>query len=160
MIRSRPKVHVEIPLPPQQVLEQFRSALEPQDALCQGHVGGSELSLTVRDADQHIWSPWVSLEVRGSESGTTLHGNIGPKPQLWSLFVAIYALLVFAFIGSTVYAIVQLTLNWPLTGVGAAAAALVALSGACSVDLMGRRQSEAQRDTLHHFIDLALNGGE
>jgi len=159
-MRRRPQVHRELPLSAEQVLARLRDALDHKDAVCDGVVGANEVSLTVREADRRVWSPWVSLEVRAADGGSTLHGNIGPNPSLWGLFVAIYATLVFGAIAGTVYAFVQWTLGWPPTGAWAATGALVALSGACGVDLLGRNKSQGQRDTLHAFIDASLAVGE
>ncbi len=145
-----------VPLDQTVVLGRFRERLTQPDAPCQGHVGRGELSLTIRQDQQHAWSPWVSLDVYPSQDGTTLRGHIGPAPHLWGLFVAIYATFVFGFIAGTVYGYVQWSLGWDPVGFKIGVGSLVALGASCGVDLAGRRVGQGQMDVIHDFIEATL----
>ncbi|MEZ4236996.1 MAG: hypothetical protein R3F59_12755 [Myxococcota bacterium] len=158
-MRERPVVDLVTPLPAEEVLARFAQRLIPDDRPCDGHVGRRELSLLVREADRHVFSPWLSLEVTPGPEGTEMRGHFGPHPNLWSLFVALYATQVFVFLGGTMFGWVQLQMGDPPIGLLYAGAALLGLACSCGVDLAGRRagapQMQRVRAFIHDVVDVA-----
>ena len=159
-MRPRPLVHLLLPLPPADVLARVRARLEDPACPCEGAVGSRELSLEPRAPRRHVFSPWISLEVRAHPSGASMRGRFGPHPHLWGLFVLLYATLVAAFIAGTTYGFVQWTLGDTPSGLYLGGGALLGLSLACSVDLLGRRVGREQMDTVHAFLAATLPEGE
>jgi len=85
---------------------------------------------------------------------------MGPEPSLWTGFVFVYAALVALFVGGTTYGLVQASLGEVPTGGWAAGAALVGLTGACGLDLLGRRLGRDQMDAIRSFVIRTLPDAE
>ena len=155
-MRPRPLVDVTVTAPPDEVLSRFRDCLATGACTCEGHVGQKELSLALAGESRHTFSPWVSLQAYPAPEGTRLRGHFGPHPNLWTLFVFIYATWVVVFIGGSVYGYVQFAMGEHPWGLYVALGAAVAQAGACGVDLIGRAYGRRQMDTLRQFIDATL----
>jgi len=151
-MKHRPLVSVEVPEPPDVVLERFRAELAEPAAPCSGHVGRAELSLRIADPNLHTWSPWLSLEVRPHEDGTLLRGRMGPQPELWTMFVFVYSAEVALGLGGAMYGFGQMMVGETPSGLWAAALALVGLGLSCAVDLTGRRVGRQQMAVLRDFV--------
>jgi len=151
-MRARPRVEYHVEQSKQQVLDGFAAALA-DGGECTGNVGRRDITLHLHPARRKLWSPWLQLRVEDDDDGgCTLVGTMGPQPNLWTAFVFVYSALVAAFIGGTMYGLVQLALEEPPTGLAATAAALVALAGACGLDLLGRRLGQGQMGIIRGYV--------
>ena len=159
-MRARPSVAYRVSVEQDVVFEGFRAALKEPGCPCSGTVGRQEITLHLQDDRRRPWSPWLQLRVESDESGTLLLGKMGPQPNLWTAFVFIYSCLVAAFVAGTMYGFVQSTLGDSPSGLYAAMGALVGLSGACGLDLLGRRLSQGQMGTIRGFVLRTVPGAE
>jgi len=155
-MRPRPLVDLEIEAPPDEVLDRFRHCLETGMCTCEGSVGTKELSLVLSGESRHVFSPWVSLEAHRWNEGTRLRGHFGPHPNLWTLFVFIYATWVVVFIVGSVLGYVQFAMSQTPWGLWVALGAALAQGVACSVDLIGRSLGRKQMHVLRQFIGTTL----
>lgn len=156
---ARPEVHWTVAMPVPVVLEAFERALSHPDCPCRGFAGRREVTLRVGDARHRMWSPWLQLEVREAEggSGTELLGVMGPRPELWTAFVFVYAALCAITLGGAVYGGVQANLGWAPTGFFATGAGLLGLGASCGTDLAGRRLGRGQMGILRGFAERTLD---
>lgn len=151
-MRARPYLQLELPLPPEEVLSRFERALCVEGAPCAGHVGSRELSLVVREAERHLFSPTISLEIRPAERGASVRGTFGPHPTLWTAFVLIYSALLFGVLISGSLGLVQWSLGMPAWGLWLAAGLAGVELLACAVDLGGRRIGATQMARMRRFV--------
>jgi hypothetical protein len=152
-MRGRPRIELTLSEDPGAVYERFTAALADPDCPCAGAAGRWLITLRMHASRRRAWSPWLQLEVKEHSDGTVLVGTMGPQPELWAGFLFVYALLVFAWIGGTMYGLVELSLGWSPTGFWAAGAALSGLALACGLDLLGRRLGEGQMGVLRGFVE-------
>lgn len=155
-MRPRPLVDLEIQAEPDEVLSRFQRCLDTGQCTCEGSVGTKELSLVLAGESRHTFSPWVSLEAHRWKGGTRLRGHFGPHPNLWTMFVFIYATWVVVFIIGAVLGYVQFVMQQPAWGLWIALGAGVAQGIACGVDLVGRRIGRGQMHVLRQFIGNTL----
>jgi hypothetical protein len=157
-MRQRPLLHLEVPLAPTGVLERFQQRLAEEGTPCAGHVGQRELSLIVCERERHLFSPYISLEVREQEGvGAVVRGRFGPHPTLWTGFMLIYSALLFGILISASYGFVQWTLDMPPWGLALAGALSAIELAACGVDLTGRRVGEPQMAGMRRFVCETLD---
>jgi len=159
-MRARPSVAYRVSTAQEAVFDDFSKALQDPGCPCSGTVGRQEITLHIRDDRRRSWSPWLQLRVESDESGTLLLGKMGPQPNLWTAFVFIYSCLVAALIAGTMYGFVQSTLGASPSGLYVAVGALVGLSAACGLDLLGRRLSQGQMGTIRGFVLRTVPGAE
>ena len=158
-MEGRPEVRWTVPLPVPVVLAAFERSLSQPGCPCRGFAGRREVTLRVGDARHRAWSPWLQLEVREASDGlgTELSGVMGPRPELWTAFVFVYAALCAVTLGGAVYGGVQANLGWAPTGFGATAVGLAGLGMSCGTDLVGRRLGRGQMGILRGFAERTLD---
>ncbi|MEM6930117.1 MAG: hypothetical protein AAF602_24470, partial [Myxococcota bacterium] len=125
-----------------------------------GRVSERHLSLRIAEADRHLWSPWISVELVDEPEGTKLQGYFGPQPYLWGLFTAAYAAQVFVFIAGTVHGMVSWTLDMPLTGLWVSLAMLGTLGLSCALNIAGEWAGKPQMDLTRAFLARTLGAAE
>lgn len=152
-MRSRPRVELAIPEVPSEVTRRFRLALEAPGCPCEGGVSPGWITLRVGPEQRRPWSPWLQLQVGGTDDRTVLRGVMGPQPEIWTAFVFVYAAMLCAVVAGGVYGGVQVSLGQPATGGLVGAAGLVGLGCACGCDLLGRRLGEGQMGLLRGFVE-------
>ena len=156
-LRLRPRFERVAPCRPGEVLDRLRAALSRPGAPCRGNVFGDHAVLYVLPAEERVWSPFLSLDVGWHPQGTCVRGLFGPKPAIWSLFVAAYAISLFGAVFAGGLAFVQWTLGQPAW----AALGLVGLAGVAALVTWafaryGQRRGQGQMSLLSGFLDDAL----
>jgi len=150
-MRPRPLVDFYAPLPPAEVLARVKDALGETETIT-GHVGRKEFSLEVKGDRSQPFAPRISLNVETADAGSHVRGRFGPKPDLWTAFVFIYAAQVALFVASTAYGLVQLGIGGDTTALAIAGVALGSLGVSCGVDLMARRRHDPHIQQVRDFI--------
>jgi hypothetical protein len=152
----RPRFEVAVTVPPGDVLHRIDERLaEPACRVVGSHVD-QHVNLYVEPGLRHYWSPHLQLELSPQGRGTHLHGLFGPHPNVWTLFMALYAVTAFFGLIGLTFGVSQLGLDqdpWALWVVPAAAA----LGGAFyAVALMGQRLAHEQMVMLRGFLEECL----
>lgn len=158
--QARPVAEFVVPTPPEQVVDRFARALGEAGCPVAGAVLSGHVDLYVREDDQHFWSPWLSIEVRREVDGTHVRGRFGPHPHVWTMFVAIYAVLGFGGVIALMYGLAQLTMGdpaWALLGLPAAGALAAFVLGA---EFIGKGLGSEQMWVIRDFVvrTLGLEG--
>ena len=155
-LRLRPRFSFVAPVALDMAIERLRAALAAPEAGCRGDVFRGHAVLHVPDAHQHIWSPFLSLDLEWHPDGTQVRGLYGPKPSVWSLFVAAYAVCAFLAIVALTFGASQWSLGqapWAFAGVPLAVLGGLVVYG---LALYGQRRGREQMDTLRRVLDTAL----
>ncbi|GAB5520914.1 MAG: hypothetical protein RhofKO_31650 [Rhodothermales bacterium] len=155
-IRLRPRFERITPHTPSEVLTQLRAALDAPNAPCYGNIFGDHAVLHVLHTDEHIWSPFLSLDVACHPEGTRVRGIFGPKPAVWSLFVAAYAICLFGALFAAAFAYAQSSLGqpaWALSGIALAGVGALVTWGFARY---GQHLGREQMILLRRFLDEVL----
>lgn len=113
--------------------------------------------LTVPDAEQHFWSPWLNVEVTPQGEGSHLFARFSPHPSVWTMFA-------FAYLGLSTVLLLSLCVAgalvmsgsspWALWISAAAALIMVAMWGASQV---GQRLAHAQMEELRAELERVVS---
>lgn len=154
----RPRFEMVAPHTPAEVTRRLRAALAQPGTPWRGEVYGPHSVVYVPLAEEHVWSPFLTLDLQWQGEGTLIRGRFGPKPSIWTLFVAAYAvcgcLAFFAlafgwsqwWIGQPAWALAML----PVTGIGALVVYGLARHG--------QRRGQGQMEALRRFLAEAVDG--
>ncbi len=154
--RLRPKFVVEVKRAPERVIDDFRAALDRPDAVVVGKIRGDVLQIGLPQAELTTWSPSLDLTVLASPTGATVHGRIGPQPQVWTTFMFFHMLIAMCGIGGLMWGIAQSLAGgsaWPLW---IAVAALFLHAFVAGAAFIGQGLGADQTHRLRSFIDDVL----
>jgi hypothetical protein len=153
----RPRFELTIDFAPQVVLARLDRALADPACGLVGSILDRHVELLVEHKRRHFWSPWLSAEVRPKGAGVMITGRFGPHPNLWTFFVALYAMWSFGAIGALVFGYSQWTLGHPPNALwGVPFAALLAL-GQYVGSIVGQRLGRRQMGEIRRFVRQALD---
>lgn len=158
--RMRPRFEVMVPCSSRAAAERIDAALGHADARCRGKVFGSHAVLYVPREEERVWSPFLSLDLVGVGDGTFVRGLFGPKPSVWTFFMACYAVCAFLALAALGFAYAQWSIGqplWALSVVGLAALGALATYGFARY---GQWRGHTQMDALRRFLDDALGSLE
>ncbi len=153
----RPHLELESPLAPGEALARLRRKLAVSGSSCCGTVLAEHVEITICDRDRHFWSPQVSLTAEPHAGGVVLRGRIGPQPHVWTLIVALYAVIAFSTLFALVFAASQWMVDRALWGLWALPAAAVVTALVYLIAYVGQRLGADETHTLLAFVDDALD---
>ncbi len=90
----RPKFVIRVALPAEEVLQRMDHFFAHGSRKIRGRVLGRHMYLTVPRERQRFWSPTLDVDVLPDERGCELRGYFGPLPNVWTMFLAMYAVLI------------------------------------------------------------------
>ncbi|WP_457654007.1 hypothetical protein [Rhodocaloribacter sp.] len=153
--RMRPRFEIVSARPPADVLARLRDQLEHTDCPCTGQIAGKHVHLRVDERDRRLWSPHLDVEVEPYDGGALLRGHFGPHPDVWTFFVALYAVLAFAVMVGLLFGASQWMLGTPPVALWAVPAALVLAAVIYGLALLGQRLSQDHMRRLRSFVEKA-----
>lgn len=160
-IRSRPRFRKYIKAPEQEVLKAFIN----KEAL-QGNVltrvATHHVFMKMEESQQHFWSPQLGLAVEPLENGGSLiRGLYGPRPQIWTMFVFLYAAISMGTLAMLIWGLSQHlvlhTYPWALWFVPGG---LLTVGGIYLLTQFGQKLSFPQMEEIHNQFHSTLSGFE
>ena len=156
-LQIRPTFQQVLPCPPAKVIRFLKREVIQENAPCTGHFYDHHAILNVPEADQHFWSPQLSLDLESEPGGTHIRGLYGPRPSVWTMFMAMYAFAVFGGLIGVTFGVSQMSLDMYASGFWAAPGALVLTAFTYGLALVGQYLSRDQIRDLRAFVDDALD---
>lgn len=109
-IKLRPRFQLDSKLSKDDLLNRFK-VVDPNKIGVYTSVVDPHIFLRIPKKDQHFWSPQLHLEVFDNDMSCRIRGLFGPNPKLWTFFMFLHFLVAGVFIGCSVWAYVNWTLN-------------------------------------------------
>ena len=149
----RPRFRLRVDLEPDDVMDVFSSSKERGDLPFVLHLFERQVEIGIRSADRHFWSPFLNLLIETHDGETILHGKYGPAVNLWTMFLAGYA--VSGIVGSValVLAYGQSRLGQATSGFTLFGIAATCFLGIHIVGRVGRRLAHPQMLQIHDAIE-------
>lgn len=129
-------------------------------------VAGHCLEFMVDSGDQRFWSPHLSVQIQSEpntqEAGTErrdhceVFGRFSPRPEIWTMFMAIYGVILCSVLIAGIYGAVQWTLDsrpWALIFVPIG---LLSVAAMHVLSKVGQKLSSDQMQVLHSRLDNLL----
>ena len=156
-LKMQPTFTLEVPGKAEQALVELRRAIKSPELEGLAESAGPCLDFKIEAADRRFWSPHLSISLSDHESGATeIHGRFSPRPEIWTMIMAVYfGTLTLAFFAA-IYGYVQWSLGhtpWALIVVPTGIALIAALHLA---SLIGQGLSSDQMELLRSRFDRAV----
>jgi len=112
----------------------------------------------VREEERRIWSPCLSVQVEPEKEGALLKGRFGPHPELWTLFMFLYAGVGFLALMGLMLGFVQWQSGMEPWGFWGAYLGFPGLVALYAISAAGQRLSAYQMEELRGRIDTLVEG--
>ena len=152
---------------PVAVLRRVEERLEAADRACDGTVFRAHAVLQPRVEERHFWSPHLYLEARLVDAedefapeAPELRGRFAPHPNVWTMFIAIYAVLAIAALGGLIVGVSQWWLQTTPWALGVVPAAVALIGFVYGAVFIGQGLGASQMYELRAFVDRNLANGE
>ena len=146
------------PDPPSQTLERLHDVLEQANDHCTGSILGRHVRLRILEEDRHFWTPQLDVEIEPRAEGSLVRGLFGPHPDIWTFFVATYAVMTFCGITGLLFGVVQWSLGWPPWALWSVPIAALMIGSVYVVALIGQRLGHDQMVQLRDFLQQSIEG--
>lgn len=157
-LRMRPRFTMLVAHPLPDAMARLRDKLDTPKATCQGAFFDNHAVLKIPPDEQHYWSPQLSLDFEAHPNGTLVRGLFGPRPAVWTMFMAFYAMIAFSGTMGTLFGLSQWMLGQTLIALWSLPIALVLTAIVYGTALIGQHLGNAQIQALQGFLRDALAG--
>lgn len=157
--RMRPRFDVPLSIMSEEGLKRFKEALNKEDCIYNGQFRKNHVILHINPSEKHLWSPFLDMEFVEDENqkGATVHGVIGPSPEVWTAFMAghfgiLFLVFVASVLGYSQWSLEQKPWGWYGLPI------LLLLSVLWySLSLFGKKMASPQMEGLCDFFEEALS---
>lgn len=156
MLKMQPSFAVAIPTTADQAMIEIRKAIESSPIHSHAQSAGHCVDFKIPDQDQRFWSPHLSVQVSDTDAGSRLFGRFSPRPEIWTMFMAIYFFAAIVGFGSIIYGYAQWALGsspWALIGLPIG---IFVILGLHIASVIGQNLSSDQMTLLRSQLDQAL----
>ena len=88
----RPRFRYFVPSSQEEICDQFKGAFKNEQNGFTGSALKYHIVIDYLEKDRHFWSPQLDLNLEKYEDGTLIRGLIGPRPNVWTIFMFFYAI--------------------------------------------------------------------
>lgn len=157
-IRSRPRFRKYLNAPTEDVLQAFSQTGSSEEVHVS--VATHHVFLRVKKEQEHFWSPQLGIVVEQWQQGQSLvRALYGPKPQIWTLFVFVYAVVAMSTTAMLIWGLSQLwvlhTYAWALWFVPGG---VLTLGGVYLLTQFGQKLSYPQMEQIHEHFHQIIGG--
>ena len=137
--KMRPRFEEVVATPAADILARIKERLTETDCPCTGAIAGKHVHLRVCKQRRKLWSPFLSVDVEPHPDGAQLRGHFGPHPDVWTFFMALYAVLGFSSVVAVIFAYSQWLLGNPPSALWVVPIAVVLAAIIYGLALTGQR---------------------
>jgi ABC-type multidrug transport system fused ATPase/permease subunit len=96
-----------------EILNSFKDNLAKNDCKYCSKISDNHIFLDIPKEENHFWSPQLQVEVVKDKTNnkTIVKGILGPKPQIWTMFMFIHFIVAILFVVFFVWFYTNWTLN-------------------------------------------------
>lgn len=154
--RIRPRIRVESVLTPDQIYENISENLEKYNPKIEGTVLPGYASISPSEADQHYWSPQLTITFEPKDYGSLISGLYGPKPQVWTMFVFFYSIIGFTTLIVSMIGLSYWSLDKDASVLWFVPLLILLFLSLYMVAYLGQKFGHKQMIYLHHFMEKCL----
>ncbi|TWU55161.1 hypothetical protein [Rubripirellula reticaptiva] len=160
-LRLQPGFTIDAPYASDEVVKKMRTALKTNDMTGFADAASMCFDYKIEPASQRFWSPHLSVQVSDandsdSTSMARLHCRFAPRPEIWTMFIAIYFVILILMFAAMILAYVQWWMGgqpWALAMVPLGIVFIVVLHVASQI---GQSLSSDQMTLLQSRLDQTL----
>ena len=83
-----------------EILQSFKNNLAQDTCKYCSKISGNHIFLDIPEEENHFWSPQLQVEVVKDKTNnkTIVKGILGPKPQIWTMFLFFHFIIAILFV--------------------------------------------------------------
>ena len=155
-LRLQPAFTIDVPVETGDLLARVKRMFAESSFRDVAKTASMCIDYTIELADRRFWSPHLSIHVSPTETGSQLHCRFAPRPEIWTMFMAFYFVVLILMFGATIYAYVQWWMGdtvWALLMIPIGCLVIASLH---LVSQIGQSLSSDQMELLRNRLDQTL----
>jgi len=97
-ILLKPRFKIEVHETKEQLINTFEECISSKKCKFISKQSGGHFFLDVPKDEEHFWSPQLQVEIIEDNDKTIVKGILGPKPQVWTMFMFFHFIIALAFV--------------------------------------------------------------
>jgi hypothetical protein len=134
----------------------IKSCVNAESSRLDGQFTGLHGIIAFREDQRSFWSPWLHLELRHAQTGTSVFGRFSPHPSIWTGFVFSYLGLAVLMFFTVLFGVAQQLSGQP----GAAYSLLLLWVGIAAVlwfvSQIGQNLAHVEMIELKKLVEASL----
>lgn len=159
-LTMQPAFVLEVPLNADDLMPKIRQVVQTPEIQPNTASAGACIDFKVAPDTRRFWSPHLNVQVSDIEddqkAGSELHCRYSPRPEVWTMFMAIYLVASCLIFAAAIFGYVQWSLDespWALVVIPLLALVILGLHVA---SLIGQGWSSDQMEELRARLDKTL----
>ena len=148
----RPRFRYYVPTPQEEVAEQFNVILKDSNQKFTGTALKYHIVIDFPEKDRHYWSPQLDLNLEKYESGTLIRGLLGPRPNVWTVFMFFNAIGGVLGIGGSIIGIGQWSMGNDPMAFWLLPFSAIMFGGVYFAGKTGKKIAHNESVELHQFL--------
>ncbi|NND96742.1 MAG: hypothetical protein HKN47_05365 [Pirellulaceae bacterium] len=156
IFQLQPAFRINLSVKRDDALARIRQAIGSDELRGKAESAGMCIDYQTDASLQRFWSPHLSVQISETPDGCELFCRFSPRPEIWTMFMAIYFVFAVLMAAAAIYAYVQWALGtrpWALLLVPGSAVTILGLHFA---SLTGQRWSTDQMSVLRERLQRTL----
>ena len=149
----RPHFDLLVPLPTDQVMVRLTERFEGARPDWVGHLTGTHGQLVVPRTSRHLWSPWLTFDARAEDDGTLITGRFAPHPSVWTMYMALYGIVIFSMFGLGCFGLSQWLAEEPPTMLWSLPIGMILLAVLYGSAFVGQGLTAEQMRGMRSFME-------
>lgn len=158
--RMRPTFEIPMKVDGTRTMQRIKERLERGSKGISGQVIGGYAYVQLPTDQQSLLSPYLNLELLPRDGKVVLKGRFSPRPNVWTGFMALYAVLSLLGLAGVMLGWAQTTVDEYAWGFWAAPAALGLVAFVYGAAVIGQGLTADEMYTLRNFVDHMVAGDE
>jgi len=151
----QPAFTLDVTLEHKEAIEKLREAINREELRGLADAAGSVFDFRIDRREQRFWSPHLSAQLSPTETGTQLFARFSPRPEIWTMFIAIYFVVAILMCLAAIVGYVQWSLGYFPSAVWLIPAGAVMIAALHFGSLVGQSLSADQMALLRTRFDRA-----
>ncbi|EMI40659.1 hypothetical protein [Rhodopirellula sp. SWK7] len=156
IFQLQPAFTIDIPLEQGQAIERLKSAIESDEMRGLAESAGTVFDFKIDRPDRRFWSPHLSAQFSETETGAQLFARFSPRPEVWTMFIAIYFVVTILMGLAMIVGYVQWTLGYTPWSLSAVPIGVLLIACLHLASMIGQSLSADQMTLLRGRLDRAL----
>ncbi|MGB7328066.1 MAG: hypothetical protein WBD31_24535 [Rubripirellula sp.] len=160
-LRLQPGFIIDAPYASDEVVKKMRAALKTPDMSGFADAASMCFDYKIESASQRFWSPHLSVQVSDanvskSTSTARLHCRFAPRPEIWTMFIAIYFVILILMFAALILAYVQWWMGGSPWAIAMIPLGIISIAVLHVASQVGQSLSSDQMTLLQSRLDQTL----
>lgn len=157
-LQMQPSFRVELPWAMEDAKNRIKRAIQSAELSNCADSAGKVIDYKIEANDQRFWSPHLSIQLYGTDESqsTEAYCRFSPRPEIWTMVMAIYMFAACCLFGSLIFGFVQWTMGNQPWSLIVAPISILLIVGLHLASLVGQGWSRDQMQLLRSRWERTL----